>query len=292
MRTRSALILRQSVILCHGRLHFYYNRGAIPSYIFFSILIGLNRATIGPSESADRPEESRHRCTITTPDFQIVIAHQRWHCLDRLAESDGYPAIVEKAAVESDRDLHLENSQRVYFNESNVVQCAASPPATTLTSFFLICQSDTFAQNLLYAEMPRYYTWNASTKKFQHRKQGNMVPGYPDIHSTDALGRIYTVHPKSDECFYLRLLLVNVRGPTSFVSLQIVNGKVCPTFCAACQELHLLENNSHWDITIAEVVISASPNQIRTLFAIIIEPINIEGLALRFVYGHCEGKTN
>ncbi|KAK7605008.1 hypothetical protein V9T40_006194 [Parthenolecanium corni] len=61
--------------------------------------------------------------------------------------------------------------------------------------------------------MPRYYTWNASTKKFQCRKQGNMVPGYPDIRSTDALGRIYTVHPKSDECFYLRLLLVQWPTP-------------------------------------------------------------------------------
>ncbi|KAK7601501.1 hypothetical protein V9T40_008942 [Parthenolecanium corni] len=211
------------------------------------------------------------------------------------AHRDGclsYKAFAALIRAEVINTMHLENSQRVYFNESNVVQRAASPPATTLTSFFLICQSDTFAQNLLYAEMPRYYTWNASTKKFQRQKQGNMVPGYPDIRSTDALGRIYSVHPKSDECFYLRLLLVNVRGPTSFVSLRTVNGVVCPTFCAACQELHLLENDSHWDITIAEAVISASPNQIRTSFAIIIEPTNIEGLALRFVYGHCKGKTN
>ncbi|CAB3223043.1 unnamed protein product [Arctia plantaginis] len=50
--------------------------------------------------------------------------------------------------------------------------------------------------------MPRYYTWNASN--FQRRKQGDAVPGYPDVRSTDALGRMYTVHPKNDECFYLR----------------------------------------------------------------------------------------
>lgn len=37
---------------------------------------------------------------------------------------------------------------------------------------------------------------------------------------TDALGRIYTVHPKNADCFYLRLLLINVRGPTSFESLR------------------------------------------------------------------------
>ncbi|CAB3258294.1 unnamed protein product [Arctia plantaginis] len=116
--------------------------------------------------------------------------------------------------------------------------------------------------------MPRYYTWNASN--FQRRKQGDAVPGYPDVRSTDALGRMYTVHPKNDECFYLRLLLVNVRGPTSFETLRTVNGVIFPTYRAACEELNLLENDTHCDTTIAEAIISASPYQIRTLFAIII----------------------
>ncbi|XP_072398268.1 uncharacterized protein [Diabrotica undecimpunctata] len=112
--------------------------------------------------------------------------------------------------------VHLENGQRVYFTASNATQRAKTPPATTLASFFAICQSEQFARTLLYSEMPRYYIWNASSKNFQRRKQGDAVPGYPDVRSTDALGRMYTVHPKNDECFYLRLLLVNVRGPTSF----------------------------------------------------------------------------
>lgn len=37
-----------------------------------------------------------------------------------------------------------------------------------------------------------------------------------------------------------------------------------------CQLLQLLENDSHWDKTLADSVISSSPHQIRTLFAIII----------------------
>ncbi|XP_055918335.1 uncharacterized protein LOC129950418 [Eupeodes corollae] len=90
------------------------------------------------------------------------------------------------------------------------------------------------------------------------------------MRSTDALGRIYTVHPKNDECFYLRLLLEHIRGTTSFESLRTVNGIVCPTFRVACQQLNLLENDTHWDTTIAEAIIYASPSQIRTLFAIII----------------------
>lgn len=174
-----------------------------------------------------------------------------------------HPTVVHLA-------VHLENGQRVYFTEANAAQRAERPPATTLTNFFSTCESDPFARTLLYSEMPRYYTWNAASKKFQRRKKGDAVAGFADVYSTDALGRIYTVHPRQDECFYLRLLLVNIRGPTSFDSLRTVDGVVCVTFREACQRLNLLENDTHWDSTLADATVSAPASQIRALFAIII----------------------
>ncbi|CAI6350436.1 unnamed protein product [Macrosiphum euphorbiae] len=174
-----------------------------------------------------------------------------------------YPTVVHLA-------VHLENGQRVYFTEANAAQRAERPPSTTLTSFFAMCESDPFAATLMYVEMPKYYTWNQSTKKFQRRKQGTPVPDWPQVFSTDALGRMYTVHPRNDECFYLRLLLVNVRGPKSFAHLKTVNGHQCQTYREACQLLGLLENDSHWDLTLADSVVSSNAYQIRTLFAIII----------------------
>ncbi|XP_017477406.1 PREDICTED: uncharacterized protein LOC108367324 [Rhagoletis zephyria] len=118
--------------------------------------------------------------------------------------------------------------------------------------------------------MPRYYTWNAASKKFQCRKKGDAVAGFIDVCSTDALGRIYTVHPRQDECFYLRLHLVNIRGPTLFDSLRTVDDVLCATFREACQRLNSLENDTHLDSTLADATVSAPANQIRTLFAIII----------------------
>lgn len=174
-----------------------------------------------------------------------------------------HPTVVHLA-------VHLENGQRVYFTAANAAQRAERPPATTLTSFFAICASDPFARTLLYSEMPRYFTWNASSKKFQRRIYGEPVPGYVNVYSTDALGRIYTIHPSNDECFYLRLLLVNVHGPTSFEFLRTVNGELCATYREACQRLHLLEDDIHWDHTLADAVISSTAHQIRSLFAIII----------------------
>ncbi|KAL4152846.1 hypothetical protein QTP88_000679 [Uroleucon formosanum] len=174
-----------------------------------------------------------------------------------------YPTVVHLA-------VHLENGQRVYFTEANAAQRAERPPSTTLTSFFAMCEADPFAATLMYVEMPKYYTWNQSTKKFQRRKQGTPVPDWPQVFSTDALGRMYTVHPRNDECFYLRLLLVNVRGPKSFAHLKTVNGHQCQTYREACQLMGLLENDSHWDLTLADSVVSSNAYQIRTLFAIII----------------------
>lgn len=79
------------------------------------------------------------------------------------------------------------------------------------------------------------------------------------MYSNDALGRLYTVHPDNTECFYLRLLLINVRGPTSFKDLRTVNGQLCATYRQACQELNLLENDAHLDTALADASNTARP---------------------------------
>lgn len=93
------------------------------------------------------------------------------------------------------------------------------------------------------------------------------VPGYSHVLSIDALNRIYTVHPRNDECFYLYLLLVNVRGQTSIENLRIAYGKLCsnieePINVFGCQRMIL--------IGIVNAAISSNAQQIRTSFSIII----------------------
>ena len=51
----------------------------------------------------------------------------------------------------------------------------------------------------------------------------------------------------NDECFYLRLLLLNVPGPTSFQFLRNVDDELCAKCREACQRLHLLKDDVHWD---------------------------------------------
>ncbi|GFW79011.1 uncharacterized protein TNCV_214441 [Trichonephila clavipes] len=154
----------------------------------------------------------------------------------------------------------------------NVLQRALIPPGTTLSAFFTLCQEDDFARTLLYSEVSSYYTWNETKKVFIRRRRGEPVDGQPGIYRENTIGRIYTVHPNQDECFYLCMLLVmvNVPGPRSFHELKIVDGVTHATFRSACQALNLLESDQQWDICVNDACNTAHPNQIRALFAILL----------------------
>jgi hypothetical protein len=197
---------------------------------------------------------------------------------------DRSPAVVHLS-------VHLENGQRLYFKPDNLQQQLLEPPTTTLTAFFELCQNDPFAKTILYCDAPRYYTWNASEKKFQRRKQGADVEGHPGVKCTDTLGRVYTVHPSQAECFFLRMLLHVVRGPTSFGDLKTVDSRECETFREACQRRGLLEDDQQWEMTMAEASATQSPSRIRHLFCILLTTCAISnplGLWEKFKESLCE----
>lgn len=65
----------------------------------------------------------------------------------------------------------------------------------------------------------------------------------------DVLGCLYIVHPSQKGFFYLRLLLVNIRGSTLFQHLRTFNGAYvhtykCGTYKRVFQRLGLLENDT------------------------------------------------
>ena len=141
--------------------------------------------------------------------------------------------------------------------------------------FFALCQADNFAKTLLYVDVPEYYTWN--NKSWQRRKQETDVAGYPGVKHTQALGRIYNISPRQEECFYFHLLLHNIKGPQLFAYLKTVNGDLCSLFHEACLKLGLLEDDNQYHLDMEEAIVSNSPASIRTLFAVILawcEPSN------------------
>lgn len=180
-----------------------------------------------------------------------------WRILE-FSIHERYPTVVHLS-------VHLENGQRVYFTEGNLQQVIENPPQTTMIAFFAMYMVDEFAKTLLYHEVPAYYTW--SNKKWQRKKRGQDVDDYKSgIKRDTALGRVYTIHPNYSECYYLRLLLHHVRGPTSFNDLKTVNGEIMPTYRAACQARNLLESDTHWRDTLSDAAISESAHKMRVIW--------------------------
>ncbi|GFX16778.1 ATP-dependent DNA helicase [Trichonephila clavipes] len=78
------------------------------------------------------------------------------------------PAVIHLA-------VHLENGQRVYFTEQTALQQALTAPKTTLTEFFNFCNRQDlfgrFAKTLIYTYVPKYFTWNKQSKKWEPRRR-------------------------------------------------------------------------------------------------------------------------
>ncbi|GFX74702.1 uncharacterized protein TNCV_3121321 [Trichonephila clavipes] len=105
--------------------------------------------------------------------------------------------------------IHSEKGQRVYFTDENVLQKALNRPGATLIVFCTLCQEDAFARTLLYLEELSYYTWNETKKVFIRRRRGVPVDVQPGIFRENTMRRLYTVHSNQEECFYLRMQLLN-----------------------------------------------------------------------------------
>ena len=171
--------------------------------------------------------------------------------------------------------VHLENGQRVYFTQqSDVAQVVANPRETTLTGFFTLCQRDDFAKTLLYPQVPSYFTWD--NRRWNPRKRGMEVENFPGYFKDEALGRVYTVHPNQHECFYLRLLLHEIRGPTSFNALKTVDGVLCGTYREACLRLGLLEDDAQWEGTLQDAAVCIPAHRMRALFAVMLKNCSTE----------------
>ncbi|GFR21567.1 helitron_like_N domain-containing protein [Trichonephila clavata] len=136
------------------------------------------RIRISQTREARAQHSTNNRASLNRAAFSydVSIDYSNYQCV-----------VIGSMNSVCSHSVHLENGQRVYFTAQNAVQRAAQPPSTTLTSFFETCQNDDFAQTLLYSEMPKYYTWNQSSRRFIRRKQGKPVPGYTDVYSTDAI---------------------------------------------------------------------------------------------------------
>ena len=260
---------------CHINVEMCINIGAI-KYLLGYVNKGsdLTVASILKSQHEENPP--RHDEIQAHLIARYLSTNEAFWRLFNFELSKRHPP-VQRLAV------HLENGERVVFTEENAERVASDPPKTTLTAFFKLVREgqpkrdgsgwtgpDGFAATLIYSDVPKFYTWDETARVWNRRRQRFHVGGHDGVMETQFIGRVFTVHPRNFECYFLRMLLHVVRGPTCFDDLKTVNGEVCATYREACTRLGLLEDDAHWDSALTEASIGRKARQLRNLFATMI----------------------
>lgn len=174
--------------------------------------------------------------------------------------------------------VHLEGFQTIYFRASVTTQQleSSSQTDTTLTAWFKINQKSkdiaesgnipsTFvdSRQFFYMDMPTHFTFV--------KKDGWKVRG----RGTRQIGRMYTVPPYETERYALRILLLNIKGATSFEDLRTVLDEnnvpvVYATYVEAAKAQGLLNDDSEYLKSLKEWAGCSVPAALRSMFVAII----------------------
>ncbi|CAF1342415.1 unnamed protein product [Rotaria sordida] len=148
----------------------------------------------------------------------------------------------------------------MYFTEGNERQALerAAMKDTTLTAWFKLNSKNPDARQYLYHDIPQHFVFERNGT-WKHRLQCENV-----------IGRMYSVSPSDVERYHLRLLLLYTPGACSFDDLKTVDDQVCQTFMEAAKRQGLLRDDAEYERCISEAVILQMPQQLRTLFCVIL----------------------
>ena len=158
--------------------------------------------------------------------------------------------------------VHLYLEQNVYFKpgEEEAALTEGADQNTMLTAWFKLNSETEDSRHLLYTEIPEHYVFQKAKKSWIPRKKG----------ANRIIPRMYAVSVRDAERFFLRVLLLQVRGATSYESLRTVDGRVYDTNREACLARGLLEDDSEWNSALNEAEVFRMPVQLRGLFATIL----------------------
>ena len=204
---------------------------------------------------------------INTMDEIEKFTTQRYlsscYCYWRLSEF----ATVRMRPAVLQLSIHLPNQQSITYipNQNAAEEALARSKNTPLMGYFDINANalDYEEQNdiqgireIKYEDFPERFVWSVQHHVWTVRQRGFQI------------GRMVSVHPNTGngDLFYLRLLLKNKAGATSFDDLKTVDTTIHPTFKAACIALELLADDTMWRQCLVESVNWATPRAIRALF--------------------------
>ncbi|XP_074296943.1 uncharacterized protein LOC141627609 [Silene latifolia] len=154
--------------------------------------------------------------------------------------------------------VHLPNMQSIRLRPTdNLADVLADDKRsrTPLTEFFKKSSTEGCPKRL-YGEFTEHYRWDTGTKSWIERRNKVIV-----------IGKLVFIAPAEGERYFLRLLLLHIRGPTSFEDLKTVNGYKCATFQEAALRHRLFEHDNAAELCMAEACAVQMPVALRRLFS-------------------------
>jgi len=162
-----------------------------------------------------------------------------------------YPA-VERMPV------HLPNENFITFSARSRMDRVVSEEflrKTMLTEWFICNQQNPDARNLTYPQFPSRWKWEHKDRIWERRQQRQ-----------GKIGRLHYVHPSAGERYYLRMLLLIVKGATTYEDLRFHNHTQHSSFKEACRSRGLLGDDREWYDAFDEAAAWATSAQLRKLF--------------------------
>lgn len=157
--------------------------------------------------------------------------------------------------------VHLPYQNFVRYKKGADLNSLLTSPAAQkmmLTEWFEANKKHSAARTLTYCDFPKEWTWDNSSCSWRPRTP------------CEKIGRMYYVSPASGELYYLRMLLMIVKGAMSYADVRTYDGVVYTTFREACEARGLLESDNEWYLLFDKAIISASSSQLRQLFVTIV----------------------
>lgn len=128
---------------------------------------------------------------------------------------------------------------------------------TFLSAWFQLNIDDEYARTLTYVQIPTWYVWQASERKWKRRSTKVKV-----------LGRLYPADPASREAWAMRVLLLHSRGCTCSADIRTIYGEVRATFVEAAKAVGLIHDDHEFQLCLGSILIRGSA--LRALLLIIV----------------------
>jgi hypothetical protein len=240
---------------------------SVVKYLYKYVYKGPDRASVRVAEVVTDPT-----APVVIDEIQQFVDARYLSASESFWHLFGFPMQSCYPPVQA-LQLHLQDHHRVLYQEGDEAAALNAVPNTTLTNYFTTVVQETAtpllpnvlgayppAPELLYTDMPTYYTWSAKNG-WQRRKRPK---------KSDIIGRMFTAHVSSGERSYMRKLLLTTYGATSFEYLRTIDGVVLPTYKEACLARGLLLDDQEWKECLHEAGLTLMPKPLRALFVTIL----------------------